>query len=227
MIIVGRTESNLQETAKHLGHNTAYYVLDTGNVSSIPAFVAKVTKEHPEVDCIVNNAGVQRPLDIYNFPLEDADQEIDINIRGPMHLAVGFLPHLKSKQSGGIIVNVTSVLGYVPISVETPVYNGTKAWLHSFTLNLRSQLRKANANVRVVEIAPPLVETDLHRHHDDPDNNKKAKNPRSLSMEEFMASVTKGFEDDQDTISAGPGGKIVERWHATFGEDYAKMTSAA
>lgn len=82
-------------------------------------------KAHPEVDCLVgplspeagttlrakrlttpglsymynyrqiNNAGVQRPLDVNNFDLQKADQEIAINISGPMHLAIEMLDHLK------------------------------------------------------------------------------------------------------------------------------------
>jgi len=56
---------------------------------------------------------VQRPLDVNNFELEKADQEININIRVPMHLAIGFLEHFKSKPAATII-NVSSLLGFVP-----------------------------------------------------------------------------------------------------------------
>lgn len=56
VIIVGRTESKLQEVAKTLGHDTSYYVLDTGKVADIPKVVEKVIKEHPDVDCLINNA---------------------------------------------------------------------------------------------------------------------------------------------------------------------------
>jgi len=57
--------------------------------------------------------GVQRPLDVNQFDLGKADQEIDINIRGPMHLAIAFLDHLKGLPNGGVIMNVSSVLGSV------------------------------------------------------------------------------------------------------------------
>ncbi|KAG4423008.1 hypothetical protein IFR04_003920 [Cadophora malorum] len=108
--MVGRTEKTLTQAAKELGNNTAYYVLDPGNISAIPEFCKKVIKEHPEVDCLINNAAVQKPLDINNFDLQSADQEIDINIRGPMHLTIGFLEHLKSKEAATII-NISSLLG--------------------------------------------------------------------------------------------------------------------
>ncbi|KAK1624047.1 short-chain dehydrogenase [Colletotrichum phormii] len=222
VIIAGRTESKLQETAKEIGA-ADYYVLDTGKVEQIPDFVKRITKDHPELDCLVNNAGVQRPLEILkddDFLLK-ADQEIDINIRGPMHLALGLLPHLQTKESA-LIINVSSVLGFIPFSIINPVYNGTKAWLHFWSMNLRTQLKTGGSQVKVVEIAPPTVATDLHRERTDPDDNKKANNPDALSVDEFMEEVAKKLEDGVETIGPGMAGEVIDRWYGAFGEQYAK-----
>jgi len=225
VIIVGRTESKLQETSKELGC-AGYYVLDTGDIKSIAPFIQKLTSEHPDLDCLINNAGVQRPLDMNKMDasefLQKADNEININIQGPMHLAVGLLPHFKSKPAA-VVMNVSSVLGYIPTSVINPVYNGTKAWVHFFSMNMRTQLRNGGANIKVVEIAPPSVGTDLHREREDPNDNKKDKNPAALSLDEFMEDVVKGWKEDRDTIGAGPSQKVVERWFGEFGGDYAKV----
>ncbi|KAI9753638.1 MAG: ribonuclease T2-like [Chaenotheca gracillima] len=224
VIIVGRTESKLQTAAKEMGGRATYYVLDTGNISAIPEFVARIVRDHPEVDCLINNAGVQRPLDINNLDLAKADEEININIRGPMHLASAFLPHFKTRPAGAVIMNVSSVLGFVPISIVNPVYNGTKAWLHFYTMTQRTQLAKAGANIKVVEIAPPTVATDLHRERADPDDNKKEKNPNALSVEEFMEFVVRGWREDKDMIGAGSSEKVVDRWYKEFGPDYEKAS---
>ncbi|RKU39904.1 hypothetical protein DL546_001069 [Coniochaeta pulveracea] len=190
VLLAGRTESKLASTAQEIGA-AGYYVLDTGKTDSIPDFIRKVTSDHPELDCLVNNAGVQRSLKIVEMEPSDflskADQEIDINIRGPMHLTLGLLPHFKTKEFATII-NISSVLGYIPFSVINPVYNGTKAWLHFWSMNLRTQLAQAGLGerIRVVEIAPPTVATDLHREREDPDDNKKERNPDALSVEEFV-----------------------------------------
>ncbi|KAH0367228.1 hypothetical protein KCU89_g18766, partial [Aureobasidium melanogenum] len=69
VIIVGRTESKLQSTSKEIGAD--YYVLDTGDIQSIPSFIQKITKEHPDLDCLVNNAGVQRPLNVNDMSAEE------------------------------------------------------------------------------------------------------------------------------------------------------------
>ncbi|KAI9863749.1 MAG: hypothetical protein M1824_006346 [Vezdaea acicularis] len=224
VIIAGRTESKLASAAKSLGHDTPYYVLDTGDVAAIPSFVGKLVKEHPEVDCVINNAGVQRVLKVDAFDLAKADSEIDINIRGPIHLAVALLPHLRKQSGGAVIMNVTSVLGFIPFSVVNPVYNATKAFGHFWTTNLRTQINQEGWNIKVVEVVPPQVESDLHRDRDDPDDNKKAKSPTSLSVEEFIKEVGQGWESDLDVVSAGPGKKVVDRWYDEFGADYVKAS---
>lgn len=56
VIIIGRTESKLQDAAKSLGGDVKYYVLDTGKVEGMKEFAKKVISENEELDCIVNNA---------------------------------------------------------------------------------------------------------------------------------------------------------------------------
>ncbi|KAF1830046.1 short-chain dehydrogenase [Decorospora gaudefroyi] len=224
VIIAGRTESNLQKTAQEIGA-AAYYVLDTGDISSIPAFVQKLIAAHPDLDCLVNNAGVQRPLDVNTMDASEfgskADQEIDINIRGPMHLALHLLPHLK-QQSAPLIVNISSVLGFVPFSVINPVYCGTKAWTHFWTMDLRAQLQATN--VSVVEIAPPTVATDLHRERADPDDNKTGKNAEALSVGDFVEEVLGKWRAGEEMIAAGMANRIVERWEEGMGAVFREKT---
>jgi short-subunit dehydrogenase involved in D-alanine esterification of teichoic acids len=226
VIIAGRTESSLKQTAEEIGAK-AYYVLDVSDIASIPAFTKNVLSSHPELDCLINNAGVQRPFQIlgpdYDFDLSKADQEINTNIRGPMYLCVSLIPHFNSKATGGVVMNVSSVLGYSPVSLVNPVYNGTKAWVHFFSMNLRSQLRQAGSKVKIVEIIPPTVSTALHRERKDPlDNTKAHGNDAALSVEEFMAEIKAGWEADNDNCPAGLGHELVEKWYATFGEYYTK-----
>lgn len=213
-------------TAREIGA-AAYYVLDIGKVSEIPEFVKKVTSEHPELDCLVNNAGVQRPIHVLKTDdfLQKADQEIDINIRGPIQLALGFLPHLRKKPKA-VIMNVSSVLGFVPFSIINPVYNETKAFMHSWCLNLRTQLKNGGSSIKVIEIIPPQVETDWHRERDDPDDNKKSKSKSSLSIEDFMEEVSRKLENGDETITAGMGNYIVKKWYDAYGEHYNRAASA-
>ena len=231
VIIAGRTESNLQKTSQELGSDdkpVPYYVLDTSDIYSLEEFSQKITREHPELDCLVNNAGVQRPLDVNKMNAEDflakADVELNTNIMGPMHLTMHLLPHLKSHSAAGgpaVIMNVSSVLGISPFSIINPVYNGSKAWLHCWTMNLRSQLARDRTDVRVVEIIPPSVGTDWHRERENPDDNKKHKGADALTVEEFIAEVAEGLEADKEVVTAGKmGHELVDKWYGAFGEGY-------
>jgi short-subunit dehydrogenase involved in D-alanine esterification of teichoic acids len=222
VLIAGRTESNLRSTAHEIGA-ADFYVLDTGKTVDIPEFTSRVTKEHPELDCLINNAGVQRPLEVYKTPTQEFLQKIDINIRGPMHLTLALLDHFKTKSSAAVI-NISSVLGFIPFSVINPVYNGTKAWLHSWSVNLRTQLEWAGLGdkIKVIEIAPPSVETNLHRERENPDDNKKHNNPNSLSIEEFMSDVSRQLESGEEMIGAGPSANFVKKWYSAYGEPYDK-----
>jgi short-subunit dehydrogenase involved in D-alanine esterification of teichoic acids len=225
VIVAGRTEASLKETAAEIGAK-GYMVLDVSAVATIPDFVKDLVAKYPDVDCVINNAGVQRPFQIlgpdYDFDLGRADQEIDTNIRGPMYLSVLLVPHFNSLPNGGVIMNVSSVLGYNPFSLVNPVYNGTKAWVHFFTMNLRSQLRDAGSKIKVVEIIPPTVETALHRERKNPDDNKKAHNAAALSVPDFMAQILQGWRDNRDTCAAGLGHELVQKWYAAFGDSYLK-----
>lgn len=229
VLIAGRSEDTLKAAVSEIGA-AGYYLLDVGKTSSLPDFVDKVISEHPELDCLINNAGVQRPLQIlgpdYDFDLSSADQEIDINIRGPVHLSVLFIQrHFQKHQGGAVVMNVSSGLGFIPFSVINPVYNGTKSFVHSFSTNLRTQLAQADSKIKVVEIVPPQVESDLHRDRKDPDDNKKSAGNGALSIDEFMSDVRKGWEADEDIVGAGSAKASIEAWQKTFGAKYDAMLS--
>jgi len=91
-------------------------------------------------------------------------------------------------------------------------------------MNLRTQLRRDEdgRRIRVVEIVPPTVATDLHRERSDPDDNKKERNEAALSVDEFVRDVARGLDEGRETIGAGMGQAMVDRWMGEFGPDYEK-----
>lgn len=86
VIITGRTQSKLQEASQKLAGNPPFYTFDTGEVELLPQAVKRILADHPDVDCLVNNAGVQRPLDVNNLALDKVDNEINI-------VSLFLLPH--------------------------------------------------------------------------------------------------------------------------------------
>ena len=157
VIVCGRREDKLRAVAAtHPRLNTR--VCDLAREADRVSLVASVTRDFPQLDVIVNNAGIQRRVQLADQePWRDAREEIAINLEAPLHLSRLFIPHLL-KQQHPAIINVTSGLAFAPLA-SVPVYCATKAAPHSFTLSLRHQL--SGTPIEVIEVLPPAVDTDL------------------------------------------------------------------
>ena len=158
VIICGRSEKRLNE-AKEVYPQITTYICDVANVAERSSLSSWISSEHPELNILINNAGIQRRgLELMKEqPWESLADEIKINLEAPIHLSMLFIPQLL-KQAKPAIINVTSALAFVPLSIA-PIYSATKAALHSFTLTLRQQL--IDTPIAVLEIIPPSVNTDL------------------------------------------------------------------
>jgi uncharacterized oxidoreductase len=158
VIICGRREVRLEAVRRELPGLITIRADVSSEEERIRLFETVVSK-HPEIDVLVNNAGIQnRPSPITEQQDFQAYQwEIATNLEAPVHLSLLFAKHLSQKPDATII-NITSGLAFSPLAFM-PMYCATKAALHSFTLSLRHQLR--DTSVKVVEIIPPKVQTDL------------------------------------------------------------------
>ncbi|GAB3829807.1 SDR family oxidoreductase [Pontibacter rugosus] len=158
VIICGRREDKLQEAKqKHASLHTR--VCDVADESDRVALFEWVTKEFPKLNVLVNNAGIQRRGSFMEDeePWSVRRQEIAINVEAPLHLSALFIPHLQ-QQVTAAIMNVSSGLAFTPGTFAL-VYSATKAAIHSFSMTLRYEL--ASTSIKVIEIAPPAVDTDL------------------------------------------------------------------
>ena len=158
VVIAGRRRGPLAETAA-ANPGMAFEEIDVGDAGAIRDFAARVVRTYPSLNALVNNAGVMRTEDMAAEPIDLAtcEETIATNLLAPIRLSAALLPHLRA-QPVATIVNVSSGLAFVP-RADTPTYSATKAAIHSYTQSLRFQLRKTS--VQVIELAPPLVATDL------------------------------------------------------------------
>jgi len=154
VIICGRRESVLKEvTDKYPSVITR--ICDVSVEAERTALYEWISSNHSDLNVLVNNAGIQRWMNITEPDFyESAKEEIATNIEAPLHLMSLFmnLPLLDT------IMNVTSGLAFVPLT-KVPVYCATKAFFHSFTLSAKHLLKAKN--IEVVEIIPPALNTDL------------------------------------------------------------------
>jgi len=161
VLICGRRAERLREARQRVpGLHT--YVCDLASAAARAELARQVVADFPGLNVLLNNAGIQNRFALAELPADLAAwerqrEEIAINLEAPMHLAALLIPHLR-QQREPVIINVSSGLAFSPMAAA-PLYSATKAGLHSFTLSLRHQLRETG--IRVLEIVPPGVNTDL------------------------------------------------------------------
>ena len=159
VIVTGRDQARLDAVARDVpGLHT--FQSDVSDPAAISALHDAVLAQFPALDTLINNAGVMRNLGLSESrPSADLTREIETNLMGPIWMVGEFLPHLKTRHDA-LIVNVSSSLAFIPYTVA-PIYSAAKAGVHAYTQTLRMQLSRSS--VRVVELAPPSVETPLLR----------------------------------------------------------------
>lgn len=194
VIIAGRRQNILDEVTKaNTGMKSV--TLDIDDAQNIKAFGEKMNRDFPKLNGVIHNAGIMRLEDIKSLNVGDAEAMITTNFFGPIRLTAALLP-LPQKQPHATILTVTSGLAFVPLA-PTPTYNATKAALHSYTMSLREQLKETNT--KVIEIAPPYVQTELL-------GEQQATDERAMPLAEFIAEVMDILTQQPDAVEV-----IVER----------------
>jgi uncharacterized oxidoreductase len=189
VIISGRRKAALSDmVTAHPGMKSVE--LDITNPTSIGAAAEKVIAEFPTLNVLINNAGIML-ADHVEGVIDDAQVSsiVTTNLLGPIRMTSALIEHLK-KQREAWVINVTSGLAFIPLA-NTATYSATKAALHSYTLSQRYLLR--DTNVRVLEIAPPYVQTELM-------GQEQANDPRAMPLNEFIEETMQVLGTDADEV---------------------------
>src|SRR5882724_5392103 len=187
VIISGRRRANLDEVVA-ANPGMAAVELDITDPASIDKVAAKLIRDYPGLNVVINNAGIMLP-DGAGGRMDDklVIDTITTNLTGPIRMTSALVEHLKGRDNA-VIAYTSSVLGFVPMAV-TAVYSATKAALHSYALSQRFLL--LGTGIRVLEIAPPWVRTDLM-------NSREAE--QAMPLDEFITETMQVLATDADEI---------------------------
>jgi short-subunit dehydrogenase involved in D-alanine esterification of teichoic acids len=178
-VIVGgrRTDKLDQIAAEHPGLGTV--VVDTADPASVDAAGWQVLARYPDLNVLVTMAGIMQVEDWHKPQsfLASAEEVITTNVLGPVRLIAAFIEHLQSRPDA-TIVTVSSGLAFTPLGV-TPSYCASKAAIHLLSESVRLQL--ADTSVKVVELEPPSVQTDLMPG--------QRENEVAMPLDDFIAEV--------------------------------------
>ncbi|MBL7719102.1 MAG: SDR family NAD(P)-dependent oxidoreductase [Flavipsychrobacter sp.] len=158
VIVTGRNLQALEET-RRLFPGVHIFQSDVSKPGDIEQLYHEVTRQFPNLNILINNAGLMRQVDLRDssLDLENINSEIATNLSGTIQMVHQFLPHLV-KQHSAAIVNVSSGIAFMPYTVA-PVYSAAKAGVRAYTQALRLQLE--DTSVKVFEMIPPGVKTNL------------------------------------------------------------------
>ena len=191
VIICGRDARKLDAAKQRLPQLTAM-VCDITRTQDLVELEAQLSARFPQLNILINNAGVQFPMDFVRANVEEdlIEQEIQTNLTAHIKLTNRLLSTL-SRQPNSAIVFIGSALARVP-KHSAPVYCAAKAGIHSFAQSLRFQL--VNSKTKVIEVVPDLVDTAM---------TADRQNVRKMKPENVARSVVKGLINDVDEIRIG------------------------
>ena len=204
VIAVGRRKENLDKFASEYG-NTGKATVDTSifditKLKEIPGFAKDMFSKHPDLDCIFLNSGMQRHLD-WTKPdqvdLDTVDTETLTNYTAFLHLSKAFLPYLqKQAPKKTSMIFTTSGLALAPIAY-CPNYCASKAALHHMIMSMRVQMQEAHPTVKIIELFPPAVQTELHDDKHQPEFQGKGRNI-GMPLKEFTDEAWEGLSADDN-----------------------------
>ena len=163
VVLAARREAALREVAGRSGAEALVVAADVTRRADVDRLRDRAIERFGHVDVWVNNAGrgITRPV------LELSDDEFDlmmsINAKSALYGMQAIAPHFLERKRGQII-NVSSMLGRVPVAAHRSAYNAAKHALNALTANARTDLHAKCPDVHVTLVIPGVVSTDFHRN---------------------------------------------------------------
>ena len=163
VVIASRREEVLRDTAEELNLKLGAarvfpYAFDIRERLLIDGLVRHLIEQHGALDILINNSGLAVPEMADEITEAGWDRVMDTNLRGVMQLVRAALPVMIANEFGDI-VNVSSQAGKHGYA-DVPSYCASKFGLLGYAEALRDHVRKANANIRVFNLCPGLVDVE-------------------------------------------------------------------
>ena len=159
VIAAARREDRLQDLANQYP-NVMAVKCDVGVEADCKNVVDTIINEYGKIDILINNAGISDPIPALEEDLDLFKRVIQIDLISCFHLAQLCAQHMETQETGGAIVNVASIHGFVGSSPNNqPGYTAAKGGLINLTRELA--LEWARHGIRVNAIAPGYISTEL------------------------------------------------------------------
>jgi short-subunit dehydrogenase len=222
LALADRDEAGLQavaaEIVKTSPRKVTIHRVDVGEPAAIAEFAQAATSAHPDLNILINNAGVALLGAFTEIDQAQMDWLMNINFWGVVHSTRAFLPHL-AQQPEAHIVNLSSIFGIVAPPGQT-AYSAAKFAVRGFSEALRHELQIAKSPVKLSVVHPGGVLTNIVRNSRAgvgvTDNARRAE-----SIERFDAiakttpkaaalRIIEGIEKNQPRILIGNDARFMD-----------------
>lgn len=162
LLLVGRTLADLENVAKEaiaINANIKVNVkaADVSDYSQVKEAVSELTTAQPNIDILINNAGILRVGGILDLPVEEFEKSIQTNVFGTYYFLREVLPFLTKNESSDVI-NIASTAG-LKGNANFSAYGSSKAAVINLSEAVMQEFRKQG--VRVTTINPSTIATEM------------------------------------------------------------------
>ncbi len=155
------------------------YVVDVSSELDIVACVEQILSEHNQVDILVNNAGINMNKTIAELTVDDWDNVFNINVKSMYMLCHILWPHFEA-QNGGIIINMSSIMGQAG-GVGAPAYCASKAAISMLTRCIAKD--GAKNGIRINAICPGYIDTPIMQAMFSKENDPEAARQKVIDLQ--------------------------------------------
>jgi NADP-dependent 3-hydroxy acid dehydrogenase YdfG len=218
-VLVARREKELHEAAAQAGAQALPIVADVTRRADVERALATALAACGQVDVWVNNAGRGITRFVSELTDEDFDDMMLVNVKSALYGMQAVLPHFRERGRGQII-NVSSMLGRVPLAPFRSAYSAAKHALNALSANLRMELSAQHPGIVVSVVHPGIVATEfgLRSLHGGPDSRAL---PNTQTAEEVAGVIADCIERPRADVYTRPGAQqMVVGYYAA--EDMAR-----
>ena len=218
LVLVARREDALRAVASRCNGRAHAIVADATRRAEVRRVVGEALGRYGRIDVWVNNVG----RGITRLPSELTDEDIDdmmlINVKTVLYGTQEVLPHFKERGTGQVL-NVSSMLGRIPMAPFRSAYNGSKHFLNALTANFRTEIQQTHPGIQFTLISPGVVRTDFGRNalHGGPGSHQLPDSQSADEVAEVIAAAIESPRPDGYTRK-GAHDRVVS-YFASLGQD--------
>jgi short-subunit dehydrogenase len=204
LVLVARRVTRLEEIAKELQSrfpklSVSVLTADLSSPEAVEDLFQQVTAHHPDIDILINNAGLGEFELFERSPWSRIHQIVEVNIVAMLRLSHHFLPPMV-KRGHGAILNIGSGAGYATMA-NAAVYTASKHFVRAFTESLRAQL--AGTGIMVSEAAPGPVDSEFNQVAGVEVGASQGESIIRIGAQECATDIVRQFEQGAPVIFPG------------------------